>query len=317
MRGRGFGFALVVVVASAPARADCPETQEQGEAFELFQQGRALIDAGKPDEACAKFELSIRKDPRAVGTLLNLGLCNEQRGKTATALRLYREALDRATEANLTTEASAAQAKLVALSPLVPIVTLSYAVPPTTETKLVVDNAVVPPATHELPVDPGRHELAMSAPGRLPYEASFEVGRGDHRTLALPALALPGTRIVEQPAGPRFYGKLALYTGLGLVAAGGGLALWEWHRYDAQFPGNCGGDRPPVDGRPACNAAGRAATDRARTYGNVASVVVGIGIAAAITGGIVVWRSPHRERRATIVPTASADQVGAMLIGDF
>ncbi len=71
--------AAIVTAFSASAFA-----QEPTEADRLFQEGRDLLAAGKPDEACAKFELSIKKDPRAVGTLLNLALCNERLGKLAT-----------------------------------------------------------------------------------------------------------------------------------------------------------------------------------------------------------------------------------------
>ena len=66
-----------------------PTANDKTEADHLFDEGRALLAKGNADAACTKFEQSIAKDPRAVGTLLNLALCNERRGKVATALRLF------------------------------------------------------------------------------------------------------------------------------------------------------------------------------------------------------------------------------------
>ena len=66
---------------AAPARADEPTA---GLAQSLFEAGRALMDEGKPELACPKFEESNRVDASA-GTLLNLGKCFEALGRTASA----------------------------------------------------------------------------------------------------------------------------------------------------------------------------------------------------------------------------------------
>src|SRR5687768_10663170 len=84
-----WGIALVAVVAlAAPARAD----GEKELAAKLFKQGRDLIEAGKIDEACARFQQSLKLDPTAIGTKLNLADCLERKGKLADAYRLFDEA---------------------------------------------------------------------------------------------------------------------------------------------------------------------------------------------------------------------------------
>src|SRR5687768_12791848 len=102
---------VVVTMLVAPVYAQEPPAEppiDKPAAVKLFEEGRAELQAGRPDAACKKFEQSIRKDPRAVGTLLNLALCNERQGKIASALALFVEAYDRATEAGEAEQRAAA-----------------------------------------------------------------------------------------------------------------------------------------------------------------------------------------------------------------
>lgn len=70
-------FALAQAALANPAG---PAATDKAEADRLFDQGRELLAAGDRVQACKLFELSLRKDPRAVGTMLNLGLCREEGG---------------------------------------------------------------------------------------------------------------------------------------------------------------------------------------------------------------------------------------------
>src|SRR5688572_12073921 len=69
-------FLLLLVPASAGA---APSEGEQ-----LFREGRAAMQAQDYDRACTKFAESFAKEP-APGTSLNLGECEEHRGRLVAA----------------------------------------------------------------------------------------------------------------------------------------------------------------------------------------------------------------------------------------
>ena len=82
----------VAGVAAAPRIALADETPVQ-RAERLFGEGKSALEAGHYAEACPKLAESQSLDP-AAGTLLALGLCHEGEGKTATAWRELRQALE-------------------------------------------------------------------------------------------------------------------------------------------------------------------------------------------------------------------------------
>jgi hypothetical protein len=78
---------LFAVLALAPAA----HGSQKAAAESLFQEGKRLMDAGRYDEACPKFEASHKAEP-SVGAMLNLARCHELAGKTASAWVEYKEA---------------------------------------------------------------------------------------------------------------------------------------------------------------------------------------------------------------------------------
>jgi hypothetical protein len=297
-----------VVARSAAASPEATAEVDKPAAVRLFEDGRKLLAEGRADAACTKFEQSIRKDPRAVGTLLNLGLCNERQGKIATALALFIEALDRATEAGQDEQRAAAEEHIIALRPLVPIVAVSYATPPLDGEKLVVDDRVVAREQTELALDPGPHSIVFTAPGRLPHETTLVLKAATRVSLALPALAVPG----DQRTNPRrLAGKIATIGGGGMLVGAGALALVARSSYRAQFAGDmprCG-VAPPIDGREVCDAQGAAAVADARSLSRTATIIGGVGAVAAAVG-ITLWLTAPSERAAVI---AGVNGAGASL----
>jgi tetratricopeptide (TPR) repeat protein len=280
-------------------------------AEKLFEEGRAELDAGRPDAACNKFEQSLKKDPRAVGTLLNLGLCNERQGKVASALALFIEAYDRANEAGQAEQRKAAEEHIATLRPQVPIVAISFSEQLAGQ-RLVVDDRVVASDATELPLDPGPHTIVLTAPGRLPYETTLAVKVATRVPLKLPALALPP----HGASTKRVVAKVSLIGGGALLLGAGGLAIYARQHYHAQFDGNpphCG-IAPPIDGKEVCDAEGVTEVTRARRFATAATIVGGIGL-AAVGAGVALWLTGPGETR--IVPSAGASGGGVTLVGRF
>ncbi len=307
-------LAIVVLIACT----GIADAQPTSEADRLFREGLALFDAGKFDDACAKFEQSILKDPHAIGTLMNLGRCNERLGKVGTALKRFQEAYDRASQADAVAMRDAAQERIAALVTQVPVVTLHRAGAPLDGEKLVIDNDVIPGTAKELRLDPGSHAIVLTAPGRLPFETTFTVAIKSTMTLELPELEVPkpGSTVRIRSGTRRVVGKISAFSGAAVAVAAAGLAVYAKRDYDAQFedPDGAGPGLPSCSGA-ACNQDGHARTERDRTIETSALVIGAIGLAATATGAVLWLTSPAEHQM--IVPTGSASTVGVAVIGRF
>jgi hypothetical protein len=176
------------LVLSSTARADDAATAET-----LFNEGRRLMQNEDYAKACPMLAESQRLDP-GLGTQFNLADCYEHVGKTATAWAIFLEvaAATKAMGQNAREQAARQRADALAskLSHLV------IAVPTSHARGLVVkkDGVVVGPMQWgiAIPVDPGPHEIQMSAPGRKAWESSIVV-LPDGLTMALPVPNLATT----------------------------------------------------------------------------------------------------------------------------
>lgn len=190
---------LVVVLTSTMAAAS-PAAEK------LFQDGRAALKAGRLAEACDAFRKSQELEPR-VGTLLNLGDCEERRGRIATAWEAFVQA--RAL-ANQTGHRAAAEAdkRAAALVARLPYLTLRAPAERPPALAVTRNGKPVSPAELdiEIPLDPGRYELAATAPGRLGWSQTAELSVGKKLVVEIPTLApdptaaTPGANGAPTPA---------------------------------------------------------------------------------------------------------------------
>lgn len=157
----------------------------------LYRQARDLMAAGNYDEACPKFAQSQQLDP-ATGTLLNLAACHEKQNRLATAWLEYSDALVAARRDQREDRVQFARERVLELEPRLSRLTL-----------LLAPNANAPGLTIELdgasvgsavfgaptPVDPGKHSVRVSAPGKKAQVFEIEIGAAaDQQSLTIPAL---------------------------------------------------------------------------------------------------------------------------------
>lgn len=158
-------------------------SQDKSPAVVLFEEGRALAESGQQAEACKKFEESNQKDDQNVGTLLNLGLCNEKQQKWATALRWYRASLKRAQSSKEQIQIDAASGKITELTDLVPIISIQFNGVPPIKTDVFVDGAKIERVDWpQIEVDNGSHTVEVQAPGKQAFRETVEMNTKSKHT---------------------------------------------------------------------------------------------------------------------------------------
>jgi hypothetical protein len=157
----------------------------------LYRQARDLMAAGKLDEACPKFAESQRLDP-ATGTLLNLAACHERQGKLASAWLEYTDAIVASRLDRRQDRVDFATERAAVLEPKLSRLTLTLAHDADqTSLTLELDGASFGLAAigAPTPVDPGKHTVRASAPGKLTWQHDISIGKeADLQTLIIPRL---------------------------------------------------------------------------------------------------------------------------------
>lgn len=312
MSRRSAALAGVIVVGSAGlARADIDI--ERADA--LFAEGLALRDKDLAS-ACSKFRESLQLNPQAIGTLLNVALCDQRQGRIASAVAKFSEARDRATEQQLPEYIAAAQEHIDKLLPDLPHVTVKLADRLPDMQVLVDERVIAPDKLEQIAVDPGDHVITVTAPGRLPFKRTVTVAIRGRETIEVPTLARSVTVAKVVKSSRRTIGKVTVASGAGITTAAVVLGLVARGRYNAQFDSGACELR---DGERVCTPDGFDATTRARTYGTVGSIAGVVG-AGTIAVGAYLWVTAPTssvETRVGIVPQVTGDSLGVLAFGRF
>lgn len=274
------------------------QQQDAAIAEQLFRDGRDLLEAGKVDQACEKFAESQRVAP-APGTLLNLAVCREKQGKTATAWSLFADVAAEALRSGDAARAKFANDHEAALAGHLCKIVIDATSPPQ-GTVLRLDGKVLPEGVlgTAIPVDPGAHALEVTAPGKEPWQAAqLQVNdpasplhvRVELRDAGAPQAASPAaqTSVAEDRTGRRVGWPVFAAFGVGaagLITGGiaGGLALGD----ASQAKANCQGSRCPASGQGPANSA--------KTLATISDVGFGVAVLGAAVGA-VLWIWAPRE----------------------
>jgi hypothetical protein len=320
-----FAVGVTLGGAAAPARAQpAAPTNTKVTAEALFVEGRRLVAAGQYAEACPKFADSERLDP-SPATLLNLASCYERLGRTATAWATYREAASAANAAGRQELVATAQRHADALVPRLARMTINVLQPPE-GIEVKRDGVVVDRAEWgtPIPLDPGSHIVAVSAPGYKPWSTTVDVAyegaqagvnvplldplpHDEARPTETPTPGTPPSSNASPPAAAVSPATAAPPSAKGEVGGGGtqraigwsvgaigvvslgvgaGFAIAAKARYKDSL-NHC-----PLNPT-VCDSTGVSERNEARTSGDVATWTVIGGAVAASVGLVVVLTAPH------------------------
>ena len=286
------GFVLVLLVART---SSAQNLTREVTAQVLFEEATSLFERGAWDQACAKFLASDELDPRG-GTLLNLALCREKQGRTASAWMAYSEARNRSLKEARPERVAFAEKKVAELKLLLP--RLRVVVAETNSVEVRVDGQRLPAAAWNtgVPVDPGDHRIEATAPARKAFSMGVRAVNGEETTASVPVLAPDRVVVIERlPAAHRSSWVGFATVGAGVAAVGVGAVFGVQalaKRSDAESLCASG----------FCEE-GRAANEEGVRASWVSNVGIGIGLVAIAAGVYLLLRQPAGTTRSAVQST--------------
>jgi hypothetical protein len=283
----------------------------------LFETGRQLMQEERFSEACVKLAESQRLDPQA-GTLINLALCHEKEGKTATAWLEYNDVLALA-HAEDSERKEIARARIEALGESLSRLILLLPNDPPKDFWIELDGVQLRAGAYEnagIPVDPGPHVVRLGAAGKQTATLNIQVGPTMTRVPAqLPQLAdlVPPTRgsprSASEPARDMRLRWIVNGTVLGLGVAGIALGSYLGLRAQSDW------DRRNQHCRAGCDAEAVAGGANAQRAATLSTVTIATGLVALGLGTYLVITTPDGGRhRARVQVGASATPQGASIV---
>jgi hypothetical protein len=335
---------LALLCAVAPKQARAQGSANPGVAEALYEEARSLMKQGKLDQACPKFKQSYDLDAGG-GTLLNLAECYEKQGKFASAWSSFKEAQVQAQRDGRHERVDYAKKHIAAIEPKLSKITIE--VPSDANTpglSVLLDGAELGSAAWNVgvPIDPGPHELAASAPGKLSYEKKFEIAASSAATtLSIPKLedapggatALPPRPVdqdVEKKPVPSEHAASTSSRTVGFVLLGAGVVGIGVSSYFGLHAFSKWSERKD-DCAHGCTPDAKTAGDAASSAALVSDIGFGVGVIAAGVGSYLILSSKHsseagaatrqapRTQRASLqlVPVLGAGGGGLWLRGNY
>jgi tetratricopeptide (TPR) repeat protein len=308
----------LVLLSSGLAVAD---KESKARADKLFEDGRKYLAAKEYALACTAFEQSHASDP-AIGTQLNIALCYEEWGKTASAYRAYVEAERLATEKK-DKRAAGARKKVDELAAKSPKLVFDLPDNADPSTVLIFDDKQLDMKKLEddLLVDPGKHTLEIRVPDRPVKKQEIEAVIGERKKIPIelpvaetPKVELPPNVVITEPRRKgRLYGGIALSAGgaaaIGIASIVALAARQDYANAAVDCPGGACTTRAAYD-----------ATQDARFKANMMTFVAGGGVVLVGVGVYLIVTSAGKKVEqprdgVTVRPIATPDSIGIAIGG--
>lgn len=322
-------------VSAAPGRA-AAQTRDPAAAQALFDQARELSRQGRYAEACPKFLESNRLDP-GIGTQFHLAECYQQSGQIATAWATFLDVASIARSAGQLDREKAATKRAQQLEPRLPKLTINVAQASQVPGLEVHRDGLLVGAAQwgaAVPVDPGEHDLTVTAPGRKTLSRTLKLEESKALSFDVPALEVdqgapvaappiaappqstepaasappegPPASTPESPAMPAADKRGGIDAwpivlgslGVAGLVVGTGFAL-KAKSDNTKSKDDCDSANPNL-----CGATGYNLRNDARSEGNGATIAFIAG-GAFLAGAIVVWTlESSTNKSAASAPTA-------------
>lgn len=163
------------------------ENAQAQDAKTLFDEGWAFMEQNRFDEACAKFEQSL-KASGATAAVQSLAECEGKRGRNAAAYNLWAQTASRLPEGS--PDRARAASKQAELAPKVALLVVALLPDAPPDAKITVGNAEVK-AGAETAFDPGHYTIAAEAQGRTPARREVDVTAGVRQKIEVTLAAIP------------------------------------------------------------------------------------------------------------------------------
>jgi hypothetical protein len=313
--------ALAILAAGTfclPASAQALDRPAQAAVF--FDEAKTMMDSGNFAEACPKLAESESLDPQ-VGTMLNLALCYEALGKTASGCLMWRDAAVAAARKLQSDREKLARDRAEKVCSRAPQIAVDVAPQSGRGHVEVTINDVLLPRERwgtSQPFDSGEYELRATGEGLRAWSSKVVVDETHPALVVVPVLA-PVSNDSTTPSAPapdrtaRGLTIAGWATGVGgLAAVGVGSAFGV-----AAMVDDSAANRAHDCVRDTCNPAGESERQRAIDDARAADVMLAVG-AGAVATGVVLWLvGSHAPRRAAgfYVQPAVAERACALSIG--
>jgi len=295
-----------LLLASNRAVAQSPVDSRSVRADRLFQHGRALLEAGQVEAACAQFEASEVLENRLV-TLLELGDCNQRAGRSASAWHSFLEAEAVAQVQKDVEHAQIAAQRVAALEPK--LIRMVFLVPMTSRVpglSVRLGANTVPPSSWGslIPVDPGVQRVSAAAKGYDSWAVDIDASHGEGQEFRVNVPTLAPTRGADPVAARgRAYRTAGVVTGsFGLAGLGAG-AVFSAMSHNANDAKACANGAAQCTPSPANRSA----------FSDAAAVSFALGgtlLATGVTLFVLAPSPDHKQENALRVAARYASSGG-------